>query len=167
MARRDDLDPVAVLEFGPERHQLVVDAHGHAAIANIGMHRVGEIDRGGAARHGHDLAFRREYVDLVGKQVHLDVLEKLRGVAEHILETTVEAAGDDAGELSLRQWRAQILANRQSSTISTRRSPASHLDMVRPGISLLGKYTTAFYLLALAPGLSGVRCPSSLMNSRT
>ena len=46
MARRgDDLDDVAVLEPGPERHHLAVDARAHALPADVGVNRVGEIDR--------------------------------------------------------------------------------------------------------------------------
>ena len=45
----DDLDPVAVLDLGPERHELVVDLRGDAAVADVGVHGVGEIHGGRAA----------------------------------------------------------------------------------------------------------------------
>ena len=54
--RRHDLDLIAVLELGSQRHQLVVDPRRSAMVADVGVHRVGEIDRGGTARQRHDLA---------------------------------------------------------------------------------------------------------------
>jgi hypothetical protein len=38
----DDLDLVAVVQLGAQRHQLAVDASGHAAVAHIGMHGIGK-----------------------------------------------------------------------------------------------------------------------------
>ena len=49
-------------------------------VADVGVHRVGEIDRRRAARQRHDLSLRREHVDLVGEEVALDVLEEFLGV---------------------------------------------------------------------------------------
>ena len=48
--------------------------------------RVGEVDRGRAARQRQDPALGREHVDLVGEQVHLDVLEELLRVARLVLD---------------------------------------------------------------------------------
>ena len=42
--RGDDLDAVAVLQLGAQRHQLVVDLRRDAAVADVGMHRIGEVD---------------------------------------------------------------------------------------------------------------------------
>ncbi|KAG0737465.1 hypothetical protein G6F24_017943 [Rhizopus arrhizus] len=42
------------------------------------MDGVGEIERGGVARQGQDLALRGEQVDLVREQVDLDVVEELQ-----------------------------------------------------------------------------------------
>ena len=78
---RDDLDAVAVFQLGAQRHQLLVDLDRHAAVADIGVHRVGEVDRGGAARQRHDLALRREDVDLVREEVDLEMFEELDRVA--------------------------------------------------------------------------------------
>ena len=84
--RGDDLDAIAVLELGPQRHELVVHLGRDAAVADVGVHRVGEIDRGRAARQRHDLALRREDVDLVREQVDLHVLEELGRVAARVLD---------------------------------------------------------------------------------
>jgi len=48
--RGDDLDAIAVLQFGAQGHRLEVDAAGNAAVADVGMHRIGEIDRRRPAR---------------------------------------------------------------------------------------------------------------------
>ncbi len=42
------------------------------------MHGVGEVQRGGIARQGEDLALRGEQVDLVREQVDLDVVEEFQ-----------------------------------------------------------------------------------------
>ena len=77
----DDFHAVAVFELGAQRHQFVVDLDGDAAVADIGVHGVGKIHRGGAARQRHDLALGGEDVDLVGEQVDLEVLQELDRVA--------------------------------------------------------------------------------------
>ena len=60
---RDDLDLLAVLQRVVERHHRAVDARAAAAMAEVGVHRVGEIDRRRAARQVDDLALRRQHVD--------------------------------------------------------------------------------------------------------
>ena len=39
-----------------QRHQAPVDLGGDAAVADVGVHRVGEVDHGRAARQAQDLA---------------------------------------------------------------------------------------------------------------
>jgi hypothetical protein len=82
----DDLDLVAIAQLAAQRHQVAVDAAGHAAVADVGMHRVGEVDRGRALGHREDLALGREHVDLAGEEVDLDVLEELGGLARGRLQ---------------------------------------------------------------------------------
>ena len=77
----DDLDGLAVAQHRAQRRQAPVDLGRDAAVADIGVHRVGEIDDGRAARQAQDLAARREHVDLVGKQVDLDALDEFLGAA--------------------------------------------------------------------------------------
>ena len=86
VAGGDDLDAVAVAQFGAQRHQLAVDLGRHAAVADVGVHRVGEIHRGRAARQRQDPALGREDVDLVGEEVDLHVLEEFLRVARLVLD---------------------------------------------------------------------------------
>ena len=74
VGRGDDLHGLAVLQRGAQRHQAPVDLGGHAGVAHVGMHRVGEVHGGGAARQAADVALGREHVDFVREQVHLHVL---------------------------------------------------------------------------------------------
>ena len=82
---RDDFDDVAVFEAGAERHHLAVDARADALVADVGVNRVGEVDRRRAARKRLDLAFRREGVDLLGIELDLQVLDELLRVAHLLL----------------------------------------------------------------------------------
>ncbi|KAG0927116.1 hypothetical protein G6F32_012980 [Rhizopus arrhizus] len=77
-ARGDDFHRLARHQLGTQRHQLLVHPRGHRHVADIGMDGVGEIERGGVARQGQDLALRGEQVDLVREQVDLDVVEELQ-----------------------------------------------------------------------------------------
>ena len=51
-------------------------------MAHVGVDPVGEVDRRGSAREGVDRALRREGVDLVGVEVHLERREELAGVRD-------------------------------------------------------------------------------------
>ena len=99
---------VAVLELGAQRQELVVDARGDAVVADVGVHGVREVDGRGAARQRHDLALRREHVDLVGKEVALDVLEKFLRVARFRLD--LEQALQPAVRLALRLGEIECAA---------------------------------------------------------
>jgi len=76
-AGADDLDLVAIVEAGDERHDAAVDLGAHGGVADIGMNGIGEIDRRCAARQGDQLALGRETEDLVLEQLELRVLQKL------------------------------------------------------------------------------------------
>ncbi len=75
--RGDDLDLVAVLEFGHQRRDLAVDLAADRGVADVGVHRIGEVDRRGPARQRDQLALRREAEHLVVEQFELGVLEEL------------------------------------------------------------------------------------------
>ena len=79
-ALRDDLDRLAVLQLRLERHGAAVDLGRDAAVADVRMDGVGEIDGRRPARQPHDRALRREDVDLVGEEIRLDGLEEFLGV---------------------------------------------------------------------------------------
>ena len=67
--RSDDLDRLPVAQNRAQRRQAPVDLRGHATVADVGVHGIGEIDNRRAARQTQDGAARREDVDLVGKEV--------------------------------------------------------------------------------------------------
>ena len=73
----DDLDFVAVLQFGGERRDLAVDLAADGVVADVGMHRIGEIDRRRLARQRDQLALGRETEHLVLEQLQLGMFEKL------------------------------------------------------------------------------------------
>ena len=54
--RGDDLDDVAAAQLGAQRHRLAVDLGRDAVVADVGVDRVGEVDRRRAARQRQDLA---------------------------------------------------------------------------------------------------------------
>ena len=66
-----DLHDVAVAQRRAQRHDAAVHLGAHAGVADIGVDGVGEIDGRGVARQHHHFAARREGVDLLGVEVHL------------------------------------------------------------------------------------------------
>src|SRR3990167_5314551 len=81
----DDLHRGTALQWFGQLGQAPVDATGDAAVADIGVHCVGKIDRRGAFGQLHDPAFGREHVDLVREQVDLHAFDKFQGVAGTLL----------------------------------------------------------------------------------
>ncbi|MNX50122.1 hypothetical protein D3C86_807400 [compost metagenome] len=81
----DDLDCGAALQWFGQRCETAVDPAGYAAVADIGVHRVGKVDRRGAFRQLHDPAFWREHVDLVREQVDLHAFDEFQRVAGALL----------------------------------------------------------------------------------
>ena len=70
------------LQLGHQRHVAAVDLGADAGVADIGVDRIGEVDRRRAARQGDQHALGREAEDLVLEQLELGVLEEiLRAVA--------------------------------------------------------------------------------------
>src|SRR4051812_41483284 len=63
--RGDDLDALAALERRVERHDLAVDAGAAAAMPQVAVQRVREIDRRRARRQVEHLALWRQYIDRV------------------------------------------------------------------------------------------------------
>ena len=75
-----DFHPVAAPENGAQRRILAIYFCRHAAVADIGMHCVGEIHRGGVLRQRQYLALGRKYVDLAGKQINLEMFQEFQGI---------------------------------------------------------------------------------------
>ena len=67
--RRQDLDEVAALQRVVERHDPAVDACADGLVADVRVHRVGEVDRRRPRREHLDFALRRVDVDLVDEEV--------------------------------------------------------------------------------------------------
>ena len=77
---RQNVDLIAVLKLG-RNGALAIDAAADAAIADIGMHGVGEVDHVGLARQRDELALGREAEHLIVEQLKLGVFEKLFGLS--------------------------------------------------------------------------------------
>ena len=72
---------IAVSQFCVERLGLAVNQSSHAAVADVGVDCVGEVDGGGAPRQFFDLTFRSKQVDDVGEEINLDVLKEVAGIS--------------------------------------------------------------------------------------
>ena len=70
-----DLDHVAVLQLGPHRLQLAVDLDPHRRVADLGMDRIGEVQRHAAARQGDQRTLGREHEHLLEIHLQLGVLD--------------------------------------------------------------------------------------------
>jgi hypothetical protein len=82
---REDLDGVAGVERAVERHQPTVDARADAAVPDLGVDRVREVDRCRARGQGDDLALRREDEDLTLLEVDLERRQELTRVVGVLL----------------------------------------------------------------------------------
>src|SRR5690606_27931464 len=65
----EDLDAVAADRLVVERHDAAVDLGAAAAVADLGVHGVGEVEHGGATRQVDDFAARGDHVDAVLDQL--------------------------------------------------------------------------------------------------
>ena len=75
-----DLDDVARLQLVVQRHDLAVHARADAAVADVGVDLVGEVQRGRARGQRLDLALGREDEDLVLDQLAAQLVGELRRV---------------------------------------------------------------------------------------
>ena len=85
LLHREDVDALPVAQPMVQRNHLPVHARAAAAMAEIRVHRVREIDRRGTARQVDDLALRREHVDRVGEQALLEAGQPFAGVGDRVL----------------------------------------------------------------------------------
>jgi hypothetical protein len=76
----EDLDDVAVVQGAVQRHQAPVHPGAHAPVTDLGVHRVGEVHRGGLGGQRDDVALGGEHVDLGGVDLEPERLEELAGV---------------------------------------------------------------------------------------
>src|SRR5690606_20884143 len=82
---RDDLHGLPVVQLAVEGNQTAVDAGPHRAVADLGVHRVGEVDGGGALRQGDDVPAGGEDEDFLHRQVEAERLQELAGVLRLLL----------------------------------------------------------------------------------
>ena len=82
----DDLDSLAAGQRLRQRIWLTIDARADAGMADIGMHRVGEVDRRGTGGQLDDAAFRGENVNLIREQIGFDALDKFKRTAGALLQ---------------------------------------------------------------------------------
>src|SRR4051794_24103943 len=82
---RQDLDDVARLQRVVQRDDLAVDLRAHAAVAELGVDLVGEVERRRAGGERLHLTLRGEDEDLLVEEVDLQVLHELLGVLELLL----------------------------------------------------------------------------------
>ena len=75
----DDLDFVARAQLGHQRHDGAVDLGADAGVADVGVQRIGEVDRRRAARQRDQPAARGEAEHLVLEQLELGVFEEILG----------------------------------------------------------------------------------------
>ena len=91
-----DLDDVAVVQRRAQRHDAAVHLGADAGLAHVGVNGVGEVDGRGVARQHDHLAARREGVDLLRVQVHLEGGHELAGVLHVALPLHQVAQPGDA-----------------------------------------------------------------------
>ena len=77
MLVRDDLDDLAIRQRAGQRHDAPVHARAAAAVSQVGMHVVREIERRGARRQVHDFTLGRERVDAILEQLGAHLVEEV------------------------------------------------------------------------------------------
>ena len=94
---RDDFHHVAVFKFGREGLFFAVDAASAGFVADVRVNLVGKVDGAGSLGESHGFGFRRKDVDLIGKQIDLDVFDEFRGVRTGALNVkkALQPGGDE------------------------------------------------------------------------
>ena len=77
---RENLDDFAVFELAFQRDEAAVDSRADAAVADLGVHRVGEVDRRRPGGQRDHVALRGEHEDLLHRKVVTQRLQELAGV---------------------------------------------------------------------------------------
>ncbi len=76
--RGNDFDGLAAGERLRQRIRLSVDAGTHAGMADIGMHRVREVDRRGTGGQLDNAPFRCENVNLIREEIGFNAFDKFK-----------------------------------------------------------------------------------------
>src|SRR5207253_6385584 len=77
---REDLDDIATVQLETQRNHAPVYFGSNARVPDLGVDRIGKIDGRRITRQHHDLAFRREGVNLFWIQIYFQRGEKLIGI---------------------------------------------------------------------------------------
>src|SRR3954463_9078350 len=102
---RDDLHLITVLQLDPQLYHAAVDLGPDAAVADLRVHGVGEIDRRSTAGQGDEVALGREAEHLVLEHLQLGVLKKVLWVRsmlqdfQQLADPAVLLAFRDTGHL--------------------------------------------------------------------
>ena len=75
-----DFNTIAGFEFRFQSDQFAVDFGADAAVPHFGVHRVGEVHRGGVHRQVDHITFGCEHEDLLGSQIVAQAVQELVGV---------------------------------------------------------------------------------------
>ena len=81
----DDLDPLAIFQRGVERNHHAIDLGAATAMPQVGVQRVGEIHRRGAAVERDHPALRGQHIDLILEQLGLELLGEFAAVGNVVL----------------------------------------------------------------------------------
>ena len=82
----DDFDALAAFQLLRKRRQNPIYAAGHAVVADVRMHGVGEVHRAGALGQLQNVALGRKDIDVVREKVALEVLNELQRIAGALLQ---------------------------------------------------------------------------------
>ena len=118
---REDLDPVAAAEAVVERNDPAVHLRADRAVTDVGVHRVGEVDRRRAGRQRLHLVLRREDEHLLVEEIGAEALHELARVG---------LVGVDVHELP--HPGVPLLGARSSSGVRPGRRPSARRLRARP-----------------------------------
>ena len=71
-----DFDLVAVAQLGIDRNMAAIDIGTSGRVTDIGVDRIGEVERCGTARQSNEAALGRKAVDLILEEFEFGVLEE-------------------------------------------------------------------------------------------
>ena len=163
----EDLHDVARAQLVVQRDDLAVDLGADAAVADVGVDLVGEVQRGRARRQRLDLPLGREHEDLVLEEVDLQRLHELLGIGEVLLPVQKRAqplelvlpadGGRCARDLALLVHPVR----RHAELGHVVHLPGADLDLQRPSFGPITVVCSAWYMLNLGIATKSLKRPGS------
>lgn len=92
----DDLNLIAHLQLIGKRHDAAADLGADTAVTDVAVNMVSEIERRGAGRQIHHVAFRRKHIDPIVEHLAAHFVEHLAGVRHLFLPGDELAQPGDA-----------------------------------------------------------------------